>query len=360
MYHYSKVLITSEILACSLAVISSCILAADPGAGHGAVKTAGPAVLWRDPGDIASRDLYYGPGGKIHEPHGIFKFEKEDRRGSSPKFDVVDENGVRWRVKMGGEARPETAASRLVWAVGYFANEDYFVTSLRVQNLPTLARGRAFVSRDGTVHNVRLKRHDADEKKVGTWSWADDPFTKTREWNGLRVLMALLNNWDLKDVNNGIYQTSGSRPEQRYLVSDLGASFGTSRLNWTNKGDLKAYCHSKFVKSVSQGFVDFNSPSGPPARVFFDMPEVVRRVGLVWLGRHIPVADAVWMGHLLAQITPDQLRAAFRAGGYSPSEIEALSGEFERRVQDLESLDVNKVAGTHSPVDDIRKGSRWK
>ncbi len=35
----------------------------------------------------------------------------------------------------------------------------------------------------------------------------DDPFEDTREWNGLRVMMALMNNWDLKDENNAIYDT---------------------------------------------------------------------------------------------------------------------------------------------------------
>src|SRR5207237_5619644 len=85
------------------------------------------AILWRDPEDIATRNLFYGPGGKAHEPRGTFTFEKEDINGTNPKFDILDEDGVRWRVKMGAEARPETVASRLVWGVGYFANEDYFM-----------------------------------------------------------------------------------------------------------------------------------------------------------------------------------------------------------------------------------------
>ena len=35
----------------------------------------------------------------------------------NPKFNVVDEDGVKWGVKFGNEAKPETAATRLVWAV---------------------------------------------------------------------------------------------------------------------------------------------------------------------------------------------------------------------------------------------------
>jgi hypothetical protein len=78
--------------------------------------------------------------------------------GTSPKFDVIDEDGVRWRMKLGPEARPETVASRLVWAVGYFANEDYFMPVLQVEQMPRLRRGRNFASPDRSVHSVRLKR----------------------------------------------------------------------------------------------------------------------------------------------------------------------------------------------------------
>ena len=249
------------------------------------------AVLWRDPGDIASRDLFYGPGGKAHEPRGTFTFEKEDMNGTNPKFDVVDEDGVRWRVKMGPEAKPETVASRFVWAAGYFANEDYFMPVLHVQKMQRLRRGRNLVSADGTVLNVRLKRHLKDEKKIGVWSWSKDPFTGTPEWYRLRVLMAVMNNWDLKDNNNSIYLTGGSPPEERYAVSDLGASFATTGLNWMLKGNPAAYCESKWIKTVSPEFIDFNVPSAPAMNYYIDFPELALRLRLLWLGHHIPRAD---------------------------------------------------------------------
>ena len=68
-----------------------------------------------------------GEGGKAHEPHQPFQFEKEDLDGSNPKFVVRDRDGVKWKVKLGLEARPETIATRLVWAAGYYVTEDYFV-----------------------------------------------------------------------------------------------------------------------------------------------------------------------------------------------------------------------------------------
>jgi len=307
-----------------------------PGVPKEAPKSG--AVLWRDPVDITSRNLFYGPGGEAHIPNGTFTFESEDMSGTNPKFDVVDQDGVKWRVKLGPEARPETAASRFVWATGYFANEDYFMPVLHVEQMQRLHRGRNLVMPGNVVANVRLKRHLKDEKKIGIWTWHKDPFTGTREWNGLRVLMAIMNNWDLKDVNNSIYQTRSDPPEERYAVSDLGASFGPTGLNWMLKGNPAAYCSSKWIKSVSAEFIDFNVPSGPAMNYYIDFPELGRRMGLVWLGRHIPRQDARWMGDLLGRLSNQQIVDAFRAAGYSPLEVEELSTTFQHRIADLKKL----------------------
>jgi hypothetical protein len=297
-----------------------------------------PAVLWREPGDIASRNLFYGPGGQSHVPQGTFTFKEEDMAGTSPKFDVTDQDGVTWRVKLGPEARPETVASRLVWAVGYFANEDYFMPTLHVEAMQHLSRGQNLVLPNNNVANVRLKRHLKDEKKIGSWSWAKDPFTDTREWYGLRVLMAVLNNWDLKDINNSVYLTRSEPIEERYVVSDLGDSFGPTGLNLALKGKPAAYCSSKLINKTSPEFVNFNIPAGPPAFYFLNVPEMARRFSLVWLGKHIPRKDARWMGDLLARLSEKQIQDAFRAGGYSPQEVEELTKTVERRISDLEQL----------------------
>jgi hypothetical protein len=298
------------------------------------------AVLWRDPGDIAARNLFYGPGGKDHEPkpQGTFTFDQEDMNGTNPKFDVVDQDGVRWKVKLGPEAKPETVASRFVWVTGYFANEEYFMPVLHVQKMQRLHRGKSLVSGDGTVLNARLKRHQKDEKKIGIWSWSKNPFTGTPEWYRLRVLMAVMNNWDLKDVNNAIYLAGGSLPEERYAVSDLGASFGTTGLNWMLKGNPTAYCSSKWINKPSAEFIDFNVPSAPAMSSYIDFPELRLRLSLRWLGHHIPRADARWVGDRLGQLSPDQIRDAFRAGGYSSEDVDRLSQTMERRIGELRKL----------------------
>jgi hypothetical protein len=302
-----------------------------------AVTVSAPAVLWKDPTDIATRDLFNGPGGPDHVPHGAFKFEKEDLDGTNPKFVVKDQDGVKWKVKLGIEARPETVASRIVWALGYHTNEDYFVPDLQVAEMPThLRRGQKLVGPDGSVHNVRLKRED--EKKVSTWSWRDDPFTGTRELNGLRTLMAVINNWDLKDENNAMYEEGGERV---FAVSDLGASFGCAGRCWPRnrtKGDLEKYSQSRFIRQLTADTVSFQTPARPRYLYAVNPKEYVSRIHLEWIGRDIPRADARWMGSLLARLSPQQIHDAFRAAGYSPQEVEAFSKVLTGRIAALTDL----------------------
>ena len=317
---------------------------ADRDAPVAAVTNARPSI-WVDPGNVASRDLYYGPGGKEHAPHTTFTFVKEDLKGSNPKFDVVDEDGTKWKAKLGGEAKPEVAASRFVWAVGYFANEDYFVPVLRVENMPHLKRGQKLVHADGSMHDVRLKRHSKGEKDIGDWKWSNNPFSNQRELNGLRVMMALLNNWDLKDVNNAIYEEKAKdsdSPELHYLVSDLGASFGTAGRSvgpGVSKGNLGSYRKSKFISKKTSEYVDFNAP-GRPATLFLltSTGEYFSRMHMRSIGKHIPRADVRWIGGYLAQLTPQQIRDAFRSAGYSPDQVEGFATVVEKRIAELRNL----------------------
>ena len=305
-----------------------------------AVAAPGQVVLWTNPADLESRDLLYGAGGKEHVPHGPFTFVKEDLDGTNPKFVVKDENGVKWKVKLGIESQPETAASRIVWAVGYFTTEDYFVADLKVSGMPArLHRGWKLVDPDGSVHNVRLKREPGkEEKKIGTWEWRHDPFTGTREWNGLKTLMAVINNWDLKDENNAIYQIGG---RQIYMVSDLGASFGSAGRTWPpekSKGNIDSYSRSRFIRRLTPEFVSFQAPARPRWVLAVNPKEYLRRIHLEWIGKNVPRSDAKWMGSMLARLSQQQIHDAFRAAGYSPKEIDEFSDVLMHRITTLSDL----------------------
>jgi hypothetical protein len=296
-----------------------------------------PEVLWRHR-DVGSLNLIDGAGGKAHapDPHGHYRFIRERLEGTSPKFDVEDADGVRWKVKLGPEPQAETAATRLVWAAGYFTDEDYYLPAITVTGLPVLHRGQSFAAADGTVRGVLLERRLTGVKKVGNWDWFQNPFLGQRELNGLRVMMALLNNWDLKVVNNAIYE---AEHERRYLVSDLGASFGKTGNNLTrSKSVLDDYVRSRFVDAATPDFVDLVMHDRPFVLTIFDVGYYRERVRMEQITRHIPRADARWIGQTLSELSPDQIRDAFGAAGYTPSEIEAYTTAVRKRIAELNAF----------------------
>jgi hypothetical protein len=183
------------------------------------------------------------------------------------------------------------------------------------------------------------------EKKAGIWKWSDNPFSSTRELNGLRVIMALINNWDTKDINNAIYHEKNPEgaagPEDFYMVSDLGATFGTTGVSWKRAGadgNLQSYSASKFVLKVAPAYVDFATPSCPMLMDIFYPPDFLMRVHMRWIGRRIPRDDVHWIGQLLAQLSIEQIQDAFRAAGYKPNEVEGFSKVVEGRIAQLNKL----------------------
>jgi hypothetical protein len=280
-----------------------------------------PELIWRDPGNVASLNLLYGVGGKEHapDPNGKFTFVKEDTQGTSPKFDVTDEQGIGWKVKLGQEPQSETAATRLLWAAGYFVDEDYYLPEIKVTGMPKLHRGSSSVSADGTVHKARLERKLKGVKKLGNWDWFDNPFANKRELNGLRVMMSLLNDWDLKTINNSIYEVNG---ERRYVVSDAGTTFGnTGGVMSRSKSEPKEYADSKFIGKSELDFVDF-----------------VQNGKMQKVTQHIPRADAKWLAQRLSQLSEEQIRDCFRAGGYTPEQVTVYTQAVQKRIAELAAL----------------------
>jgi len=298
-------------------------------------------VIWVDPGDISSKNLYWGIGGEKHQPTPPFEFVEEDLHGTNPKFDVRDSNDKKWHLKMGAEAQPEVAASRLLWAVGYAANEDYLVKNVHVNRLPAhLHRGNQFIMNGGDITKARLQKRPEHEKKVGEWDWKENPFTGKREFNGLRIMMALIRNWDLKDDNNAILEDDGG--QQIYAVSDVGTAFGSPGKRYTSahsKGNLKEFRRGRLISKRTSDYIDLNFPALPPPllqilepRLYFDQAHIR------WTGKHIPIADARWIGSLLARISPDQIRDCFRAAGYSQVEVEGYTEVLLSRIEELKHL----------------------
>src|SRR6266498_2466117 len=157
----------------------------------------GVPILWSAPPDISSRNLYLGPGGERMKPDlRRIKFIKEEKTGHTKKYRIRDAAGRVWIAKLGNEAQSETAAVRLVWAVGYEGEINYLVPRLTIPG-------------QGTFENVRLEARPGSEKRIDEWKWDQNPFIGKPEFQGLKVMMLLLSNWDIKDSNNEIIRVKG-------------------------------------------------------------------------------------------------------------------------------------------------------
>jgi hypothetical protein len=291
----------------------------------------GPAVLWQAPSDIESRDLFYGIGGRAGapDPAGKFTFlgDKGDPNDSNPKIDVKDEPGRNWTVKFGPEVKSETAATRIVWAVGYHVDQDYFVEQATIEGFDRLE-----------ARNMRFEREDDGWKKVGRWDWNTNPFVGTRELDGLKTLMALLHNVDLAETNNKIVRRKGGAEQVIYYVNDLGAALGSTGAWFTtfpwldkarseSKGVAKDYVKNGFIAGVKNGEVNFRITR--------------RRADGVLDG--VKVEHARWMGNLLGRLSEKQLTDAFRAGGFTESEVVIYVNEIRNRIRQLQDLESGTV-----------------
>jgi hypothetical protein len=287
------------------------------------VPTGAP-VLWSTPADITSRDLYLGSGGTSMLPDlRRLTFIKEEKGGYSKKYRVRDASGREWVVKIGKEAQSETAAVRLLWGVGYLTEINYLVP-------------RVTIPGKGTFANARFEARPDNLKRLDGWKWKQNPFVGTPPYQGLKIMMAMINNWDLKDSNNQIiYLRNNGRDELQYIISDLGATFGqasTTPLFWRitrSRNDPVKYAKSEFLEKVNGNRVQLHFGG--------------KNRGLM---KDISVQDAQWLASWLSQLSDRQIRDAFRAANYTPAQINLLTQEFRARTDELISLRPNIQIGS--------------
>ena len=274
-------------------------------------QNSGRAVLWHKV-DVANQDTYLGPGGAALQPDlSHIEYIDQEKAGHSIKYKIRDGAGNVWVAKLGVEAQPETAAVRLLSALGYYTDVNYLVPTITIPG-------------KGTFSNVRLALRSADVDRKELWSWGKTPFEHTPQMKGLLLMMAFINNWDLKTTNNHILRGGG--PE-RYIVGDLGSSFGKTGFNslpiffriGRSRNDPKGYAKTKLVAGVS----DY-------------------KVRVVYHGKNrsrmhdFTKEDARWLADLLVQLKDDQIRDMFRAANYSPGQIHTLTKAVKSRIEQLD------------------------
>lgn len=278
-----------------------------------AVKSIPPgnAVLWESV-NVGERDLFEGPGGSSMRPDlSSIKFIKDEKSGHNKKYRISDGSGKIWVAKLGREARPETAAVRILWGLGYKTEINYLVPSITIPG-------------KGTFQNVRLEARPDSIDRLEEWKWKDNPFVGTKQLQGLRMMMVFMANWDVLDLQNKVLDVGS---ENHYIVSDLGSTFG--RLGNNNfpiiyrfgrkTGSPKHYAKSQFIRRVKDGMVQL-SYKGKNRGVF----------------KGFTVADARWLSDLLNQLTDKQISDAFRAANYPESDVQVYLRAIKSRMVELD------------------------
>ena len=280
--------------------------------------------LWVEPPDLATRNFFDGGFGRALAPAESARFEllAVDSKGYSPGYDVRDARGVKWSVKTGKEAQPEVAVSRILWGLGFHQPPVYLLHDWQLSG--------ATIPED-QLRLARFRRDSEDAKVVGDWSWYENQFVGSQPFQGLLVVNLMLNNWDWKTSNNKIYDLTNSNggPTRVYVVRDLGASLGKTSfpafLKWTpmrgmgqgSRNDVDGFAEQGFIKGIDG------------ERVRFDYNGIHRK-----LVDTITVKDVVWASRLMARVSDDQWRDAFRAGGFTPGEQQRYVEKLKSKIRD--------------------------
>jgi hypothetical protein len=227
------------------------------------------AQVWK-PTEIARMDILRGPENDL-----ITAFDQtieceyveteKPLSGVVPKFLCKHSSGEILRVKYGEENEEiysEVAATRLFWALGFYADEVYPVQVI-CSNCPEhpfhpdpdSSRGR-FLFKDATVERT-FRGSPIEEKEDQGWNWSELEKVDAAGAGGapraqidaLKLLTVFVNDADTKPDNQRlacfqeqIDASSNGCKQPVLMVQDLGATFGAGFTGFhISKMDLDAW-----------------------------------------------------------------------------------------------------------------------
>jgi hypothetical protein len=310
-----------------IAAAAAASAACTPGLRNSLGREPTPAEMaefWVEPADITERDLFDGPGGPglRPKPGTTYRLLSKDTTWYSWGWKVEDPSGMEWSTKYGPEARSEVTVSRLIWAVGYHQPPTYYVEHWSLTGS----------DEDGPKTPCRFRPDTPGRKNAGEWRWARNPFVGTRQYGGLITLMRMVNNWDLMDRNNVIYEfeqpVNGVR--RWYVVKDVGAALGkTSNVGvferQGSKNDVEGFEKQDYIRGVKGNRVEFDDSGMRHRELYTD----------------VTVADVRWISERLDRLTAEQWKDAFRAARY-PDDV---SDRFIRKLREKVAYGLSLPAG---------------
>jgi hypothetical protein len=339
------------VAGCSEAVPSGVTVsgATDPdhrSALHARDRALASARVWREPAmPIARVDFSANPpNGWRPDDDVACRFVAEPVSGTTPKFDCKLPDGEVVKVKYGKaneEIYSEVAASRLLTALGFGADQMFVVRSVQCDGCPRapflalrcLARtgvawpcflgGPDYGSVRSVPHAVIERRMPGRVIEVTDgqgWAWFEldnvDPGrggSTRRETDALRLMAVLLSHWDNKSANQRLVcLPEGQRPDGSCatpfaFMQDLGAEFGPRKVDLLSWRRTPVWADAKTCR-VSMRRLPWGGGTFPDA--------------------HISEEGRRFLLGLLDQLTQPQLEALFTASRITSLE----SAHYESRL----------------------------
>jgi hypothetical protein len=279
--------------------------------------------LWTAVDRSGPVDAFHGPWGAdaAPVPDVEYRYVKPKTSGVNPGMTVVDPAGRKWSVKQaphddrGSEGPIEVVVSRILSLAGYHQPPVY--------HLPSFTLVDTFGRR--TEPGGRFRLDHPTFKERGTWSWRQNPFVGTRPYQGLLIILMLLNASDLKTDNNSVFELrhpDGTR-EVRYVVRDLGTALGGTGRYQRRRGDLALFEQLPFATGMRDGYVAFDQYAGWHQDLYRE---------------RMMAEDVEWACRRLDTIGQDEWRDAFRAGAYPPPTAARYITRIRQKVVEARAL----------------------
>ena len=204
------------------------------------------------------------------------RFLREAPSGTSPKFSCVLESGQVVKVKYGKnpEIQAEVAASRLVRALGFAADDMTIVPRVRCFGCPrfpfitmqvlTLAGATGVLGEHGYDDGYTDFEWAAVERKfpgpsiktdtLEGWAWWELPRSQAprADLDALRLTAVFLAHWDNKSGNQRLVCLDRPAPSRQQrctrpllMIQDLGATFGPTKVNLERWRDLPMWMNAR-------------------------------------------------------------------------------------------------------------------
>ncbi len=223
------------------------------------------AQVWT-PTDVASMDLMAGPQGKgafAPDETVTCDYRNKPMSGNSPKFACVIPPDDELKVKYGrdnGEVYAEVAASRLLWALGFYAERMYPVRVV-CRGCPAEIHGTEMSSIER-----KMPGKDIEGKDVVGWAWPELDLVEPAaggapraQRDALKLLAIFIQHTDSKPEQQRLIcvgkREKGNEdapcPETVMMVHDLGQTFGhANQMNRDSAGsvNLELWSHTHVWK----------------------------------------------------------------------------------------------------------------